>query len=219
MRQNIAIVGSYGSGRSTLSRALAERTGLPIAYGSAMADPIGAEGKRVHDWTRGELLQLTVRRHSERIQAEAAHPAGFISDGSILHEPIYAKCRLSAGSYPLGDDLTAFPRHPVTAAYEDVTDHIGLLARAHASRAYDVVLHLPVEYPLRDAEPPISEAFRRLTETLLFEALDAVDARPHTLGGTVDERVEQALAVIAGRSATPSEAAPATDPSIAGAGR
>jgi hypothetical protein len=216
MRQNIAIVGSYGSGRTTLSRALAARTGLPIAYGSAMADPIGAEGKPVHSWTRGELLQLTVRRHSERIQAEAAHPEGFISDGSILHEPIYAKCRLAAGSYPLGDDLAAFKRNTATAAYEDVADHIGLLARAHAAGAYDVVLHLPVEFPLRDGEPPISEAFRRLTETLLFEALDAVGARPHTLGGTVDERVEQALAVIAGARL---QAVPATDPSIAGAGR
>lgn len=213
MRQNLAIVGSYGSGRSTLSRALAERTGLPIAYGSAMADPIGAEGKPVHDWTDGELVQLTVRRYSERIQAEAACPDGFISDGSILHEPIYAKCRLAAGSYPAGDDLAAFPRDPATAAYEDVTDHIGLLARAHAAQAYDLYFHLPVEFPLRDAEPPISEDFRRLTEAALRDALDAAGARVLILTGTVDERVERALAVLA------ADGFRRTDPSHAGAGR
>jgi hypothetical protein len=219
MRHAIAIVGSYGSGRSTLTRALAERCRLPITYGSAMADPIGAEGKSVHDWTRGELLQLTVRRHSERLQAESAHPDGFISDGSILHEPIYAKCRLVAGSYPTSDDLAAFQRDPVIAAYEDVVDHIGLLSRAHAARAYDIVLHLPVEFPLRDATPPISETFRHLTESLLSEALDAIGVRPHTLSGTVDERVEQALTVIARRPAATPQPSSATVPSTSRAGR
>jgi hypothetical protein len=212
MRLNIAIVGSYGSGRTTLSRALAERTGLPVAYGSAMANPIGAEGKPVHDWTRGELLQLTARRYAERLGAEAAHPGGFISDGSVLHEPIYAKTRLVAGSYPLGEDLGAYPRSTATLAYEDVADHIGLLAAAHAAGAYDLYLHLPAEFPLKDEEPPVSEAFRAITETLLLEALASLGARPHTLRGTVGERVEQALDLLSGPSAQ-------DDLSAAGAGR
>ncbi|GAA1672420.1 ATP-binding protein [Glycomyces endophyticus] len=212
MRVNIAIVGSYGSGRTTLARALAERTGLPVAYGSAMADPIGAEGKPVHDWTPGELVQLTARRYGERLLAEAAHPGGFISDGSILHEPVYAKTRLAAGSYPLGTDLSAYSRSPATAAYEDVCDHIGLLAAAHAAGAYGLYLHLPAEFPLKDAEPPVSEAFRAISETLLLDALRALGARPRTLRGTVGERVDQALSLLSGLSGS-------DELSTAGAGR
>lgn len=194
MDVKIAIVGSYGSGRTTLARALAQRAGLPVAYGSAMADPVGAEGKPVHEWTNGELVQLTVRRYAERVAAEADSD-GFVSDGSILHEPIYARTRLVAGSYP-GDgvSLPALRRDAATAAYEDTVEHIGLLALAHARNAYDVVFRLPVEFALRDARPPISEAFRRVTDDLLTAALAEIDAPVHTLKGDVDARVEQALA-------------------------
>src|SRR5690606_39369543 len=63
-----------GSGKTTLSTALSHLTGLPRTHGSPMREPIGGEGRSVHNWTDGQLMQLTVNRFAERLLGEAAHP-------------------------------------------------------------------------------------------------------------------------------------------------
>ncbi|RSS68879.1 AAA family ATPase [Streptomyces sp. WAC06614] len=196
MTQRIAIVGAYGSGKTLLAKALSEVTGLPYTQGTAMREPIGGEGKHIWNWTEGELLQLTVKRFAERTLNEAAHPAGFISDGSIVHEWVFAKLRLVTGPTPgtLAAVDTRF-RSEVTAAYENVADHIGKLAVRHAKTAYDVLLHLPIEFPMTEENPPINENFRTLSDEVLLPALAETGVPVHTITGTPAMRLEKILKI------------------------
>ncbi|MFJ3927308.1 AAA family ATPase [Streptomyces sp. NPDC090022] len=194
MTQRIAIVGAYGSGKTLLSQVLSEATGLPYTQGTAMREPIGGEGKHIWNWTSGELLQLTVKRYAERTLNEAAHPAGFISDGSIVHEWVFAKLRLVTGPNP-GTEATVDSRYrdEVTAAYEDVADHIGRLAVRHAKTAYDAFFHLPIEFPLDEDNRPINETFRVLSDQVLLPALADTGVPVHTVAGSPADRVQQIL--------------------------
>ncbi|WP_181793542.1 AAA family ATPase [Streptomyces sp. WELS2] len=192
-----AVVGAYGSGKTILTEALEHLTGLPRTQGSPMREPIGGEGVSIHNWTEGQVLQLTVNRYAERIAGEAALPEGFFSDGSVLHEWIYAKLRLVAGSYPGTDHpLDSRYRDPVTRAYEQVADEIGLLAKRHVARgAYQAFLHLPIEFELAENNRPINETFRKLSDELLLPALEESGVPVHTVAGSLEQRLEQVLEI------------------------
>ncbi|GAB2774783.1 AAA family ATPase [Streptomyces daliensis] len=194
MSKRIAVVGAYGSGKTTLSTALSHLTGLPRTHGSPMREPIGGEGHSVHNWTDGQLMQLTVNRYAERLLGEAAHPEGFVSDGSVVHEWTYAKLRLVAGSYP-GTDVPLDDRHRSTgtAVLEAAVDDIGLLMKHHARTAYDAFVHVPVEFELAPDNRPINENFRRLSDALLLPALAATGVPVHTVTGDLADRLKQAV--------------------------
>ncbi|MFH9010550.1 AAA family ATPase [Streptomyces sp. NPDC017943] len=194
MTKRIAVVGAYGSGKTTLSTALSHLTGLPRTHGSPMREPIGGEGRSVHNWTDGQLIQLTVNRYAERLLGEAAHPEGFVSDGSVVHEWVYAKLRLVAGSYP-GTRTPPADRHrsATVAALEAAVDDIGLLMKHHARTAYQAFVHVPVEFELDPDNRPINENFRHLSEELLLPALEATGLPVHTVHGDVAERLTQTV--------------------------
>ncbi|GAA1908967.1 ATP-binding protein [Streptomyces sodiiphilus] len=158
-----------------------------------MREPVGGEGRSVHNWTPGQLLQLTVNRYTERVLDESRHADGFISDGSVVHEWAYAKVRLVTGSYP-GTDVPLADRHrsTETAVLEEVADELGLLMKHHAGRTYDAFLHIPIEFPLAPENRPINENFRRLSDAILIPALEATGIPLYTVRGTLAERLEQA---------------------------
>ncbi|MEV7866825.1 AAA family ATPase [Streptomyces sp. NPDC088124] len=192
MNKRIAVVGAYGSGKTTLSTALAHLTGLPRTHGSPMKEPIGGEGRSVHNWTDSQLLQLTVNRYAERLLGEAGCPRGFISDGSTVHEWVYAKLRLVAGSFP-GTDAPLKNRHRSTgtAALEGAVDDIGLLMKYHARNNYEAFVHVPIEFELAPDNRPVNENFRRLSDDLLLPALEATGVPVYTARGDLADRLEQ----------------------------
>src|SRR5437764_779912 len=96
----IAVVGTYGAGKTTLVSRFAELTGLPRAHGTPRRDPAGRTPKALEDVDPAELIQLVVRRYAERVAAETRHRTGFVSDGSLLHEWVYASVRLAVGMHP-----------------------------------------------------------------------------------------------------------------------
>ncbi|MFF4854654.1 AAA family ATPase [Streptomyces rubiginosohelvolus] len=200
MSSKYAVVGAYGSGKTALTEALEHLTGLPRTQGSPMREPIGGEGSSIHDWTPSQVIQLTVNRYTERITAENAlndKNQGFFSDGSVLHEWIYAKLRLVAGSYPgTASPLATRYREPVTSSFEQVADEIGLLARRHVARgAYDAFIHLPIEFELAEDNRPINETFRKLSDELLLPTLEELGIPVHTVRGSLEERLEQVLKI------------------------
>jgi len=191
----IAVVGAYGAGKTTLITAATARTGLPAAHGTPMRDPAGSRPKPLEEATEPELVQLVVRRHAERLLAEAAHPEGFLSDGSLLHEWVYATVRLAVGLHPgtgRGPQIVmADPDNP----YRSVLDHLGREFLHRALASYDVFVHLPVEFPLHDDPPPIAEHFRTLSDRLLLDTLHTVGAPVHTATGSLENRLAALLAL------------------------
>ncbi|MYT75216.1 MULTISPECIES: AAA family ATPase [unclassified Streptomyces] len=192
----IAFVGAYGNGKTTLTTELSEKLGLARTHGSAMRDPAGGTPKALEETNEPELVQLAVRRFTERAVEEAAHPEGFLSDGSVLHEWVYSKVRLAVGRFPEPTDtLAGAVREPRTLLFEEVVDQLGLLAKEHARTGYDVFVHCPVEFPLPQGVDPISESFRTLSDELMLDILKTLDIPVHVVTGTVEERLDQILAI------------------------
>jgi nicotinamide riboside kinase len=188
----IAVVGAYGNGKTTLTTELSRQLGLDRTHGAAMRDPAGGSGKSLEECTDAELIQLAVRRFTERAVGEARLPQGFISDGSVLHEWVYTKVRLVLGRLPAPPvRLDSAPRSATAALYEEVADQIGLLTLRHARDAYDLVVHLPADVPLPDGHRPISEHFRRLSDQLLLETLEKWRIPVHVVTGSLQDRVRQ----------------------------
>lgn len=190
----LALVGAYGAGKTTLSAALSKLTGLPRTHGSPMAVPLGSEGRSIKDCTAAELIQLSIRRYTERILDES-RLAGFVSDGSVVHEWIYGKVRIVAGSFPGHDGpLSTWDRE--AGPYEEVIDQLGLLMKHHAKNTYDAFVHLPIEFGLTEAEPPISEQFRTISDELLLRVTDELGVPLHIVKGSVAERLDQVVALL-----------------------
>jgi nicotinamide riboside kinase len=188
----IAVSGTYSSGKTTTSIALAHLTGIPRTHAKTMREilPEALPGKRLEDCTAPELFQLGMRRYAERAVHESHLPDGFISDGSSLHEWVYGKIRVLVGIHP--DD--AAPEKPELTAeeafFEEVIDNMGSAMKQHAQRTYDVFIHLPVEFPLvADGHRPVSERFRRLSDELLLNTLDSYRIPYHVVGGTLAARL------------------------------
>ncbi|MFC7797266.1 AAA family ATPase [Streptomyces cinereoruber] len=192
----IAFVGAYGNGKTTLTTELEKITGLERVHGSAMRDPAGTDPKSLEESNETELVQLAVRRYTERAVDEAARPKGFLSDGSVLHEWVYSKVRLAVGRYPEpSDTLAAGVRTPRTQVVEEVVDQLGLLARQQARAGYDAIVFVPNEVPLPEGHDPISAHFRVLSDELMLEIIGSLGVPVHTVTGTVEERIQQVLAI------------------------
>jgi AAA domain len=193
----IAVVGAYGSGKTTLAAALCRRLGLPRAAQRPMDHPVGAPDRAVEDWTPGQLIQLSVRRYADRVAAEAVLGGGFVSDGSALHEWTYMKTRLVAGTHPECDDpLEQWPRAQPVGVYEEVADELGLLAFDYAAQAYDLLVHVPVEFPLAPDNRPVNDEFRRISDRLLIRALGRLGLPVLVASGPLARRVDLVAAAL-----------------------
>ncbi|MGW4114059.1 AAA family ATPase [Actinosynnema sp. NPDC004786] len=185
----IALLGAYGSGKTTLAAAIERELGIPAVHaaGPMRVDP-DDDGERVHDWTPAQLIGLTVARYGDRRAAE--HPAAFVSDGSVLHEFVYGALRLRDGSYP------GTGRRPDRArlAATDLPVVLPLFwapypaVRQYASRAYTLLVHLPAEVPLA-ADPPIDDDFRARTDAMLTDLCADLGRPVHRVTGTVEQRL------------------------------
>ncbi|GAB2715054.1 ATP-binding protein [Streptomyces bullii] len=192
----IAFVGAYGNGKTTLTTELSKKLGLERVHGSAMRDPAGGARKALEETNEPELIQLAVRRFTERAVDEARLQEGFLSDGSVLHEWVYSKVRLAVGRHPEPSvTLQDAVRAPRTRVFEEVVDQLALLAKEHARVTYDVFVHCPVEFPLPEGHDPISEHFRTLSDQLMLDTVESLDIPVHIVKGTLEERIEQVLSI------------------------
>ena len=195
----IAISGTYSSGKTTTSIALARLTGVPRTHAKTMREilPEALPGKRLEDCTSAELIQLLIRRYGERVRHESHLPEGFISDGSALHEWVYGTIRTLVGIHP--DDAEPLPTEhtPEMKYFEEVMVNIGSVVKHHAKHSYDVFVHLPVEFPLAaDGHRPVSERFRKLSDELLLDVLDELEIPYHVVGGTIPERLTKITEIL-----------------------
>jgi len=190
----IAISGTYSTGKTTTTLALAFYTGLPRTHAKTMREilPIALPGKRLEDATGPELVQLGIRRLMERAVRES-HLDSFVSDGSSLHEWVYGMVRTELGMNPnqetdkgniiLTDDLKYLRK---------VMKNFGSVAKDYAKETYESFVHLPIEFPLApDGHRPVSELFRKRSNDLLLITLDELKIPYHIVGGTIEERLQK----------------------------
>lgn len=191
---NLAISGTYSSGKTTTSIALSHLTGIPRTHAKTMREilPEAVPGKRLEDCTIPELTQLVMRRYSERVMHESHLPNGFISDGSSIHEWVYGKVRVMVGTTHPSDSIEVREPSPEMLFFEDVIDNMGVAMKQHAKRTYDVFVHLPIEFPLvEDGHRPVSERFRHLCDQLLIDTLRDHSIPYHVVGGSIKERLDR----------------------------
>ncbi|GAA3226184.1 AAA family ATPase [Oerskovia jenensis] len=182
----VAVVGAHGVGKSTLSAELGRRTGLVVPGLDAMRDPVGSPPRSLLECTEAEVVQLCLRRYAQRVQQESTTP-DMVSDGSVLHEWVYAAVRLRRRT------SSGAPRDGVLP---DVVDGLLREAVARAARTYDLFLLLPVEFPLPPEDRPVSEPFRADAEALTRDLIAGTGVPVRLLDGTIERRLVAATSIV-----------------------
>ncbi|WP_424445865.1 ATP-binding protein [Microbacterium sp. CH-015] len=201
----IAISGTYGTGKTTLARVLSERMGVPLVGARGMRDFLHEhmDGKALTDCTPYELMELGMRRFEERVATEAASGEHFVSDGSTLNEWAYGLARRTLGIHP-GDDRIRDASTADREAFDGVMAWMGRVFRDHAARSYDLIVHLPVEFPMAaDGHRPVSDEYRKFSGDLLSSAPAELGLRMIQVSGPVDARAHAVLAANHGRPVEP----------------
>ncbi|MDR1568205.1 MAG: ATP-binding protein [Streptococcaceae bacterium] len=192
----IAMSGTYSTGKTTTTLALANVTGVARTHAKTMREilPLALPNKKLEDCTAPELFQLGIRRFTERAVHES-HLDSFISDGSSLHEWIYGTVRMTVGINPNDTNQKNISDEGLLMMKE-VIYHLGCVVKDHAKETYDSFIHLPVEFPIQeDGHRPVSEDFRNQSDKLLLQTLDELGITYHVVGGTIEERLKKIIGI------------------------
>ncbi|KUN95660.1 AAA family ATPase [Streptomyces caeruleatus] len=196
----LAISGTYSSGKTLTTMALAHLTGIPRTHAKTMREilPHAVPGKTLEECNAAELIQLVMRRYVERAVHESHLPNGYISDGSSLHEWTYATVRVTVGINPNESiGLDSVEKTDEIRFYEQVVAQLGVALKQYAKDTYDAFVHLPIEFPLDpNGHRPVNERFRGLSDQLLLSVLQEELKIPvHIVGGSIPERLEAITAL------------------------
>lgn len=199
----IAVSGTYSSGKTLTSYALAHLVGIPRTRARTMREllPFAVPGKTLEQCNGAELLQLIVRRHVERVVHESHLTDGFISDGSSLQEWIYGSVRVIVGINPnasmhLGE-LETVEKTAEMAFFEQVVEQLGVAIKEHVGGTYQVFIHLRNELTLAaDGHRPVNERFRSMADERIQQTIDELGIPRHVVGGTVVERLDQIVGLL-----------------------
>ncbi|MDO6707320.1 AAA family ATPase [Photobacterium sp. 1_MG-2023] len=198
----IAISGTYSTGKTTTTEALALLTGIPRTQARTMREilPDAVPGKDLEQCTPAELIQLGIWRFKERAINESHAGETFFSDGSCLHEWVYGKARMTVGINPnlgpVNQWCASVLGMPVKRVFADVIENMGNAVKQHAKQNYDEFIHLPVEFPLvKDGHRPVSERFRTLSDEILLSTLDTLRIPYQVVGGSIENRLEKIVAL------------------------
>lgn len=190
----LAISGTYSSGKTFTTIALAHLTGIPRSAAKTMREllPISVPGKALEECSAAEILMLITRRNTERAVNESHLGDTFISDGSSLHEWVYGTVRVLVGINPNDSiDLDSVERTDAIRFFEEVIDALGVPAKQHAAASYDAFVHLPIEFPLvADGHRPVNERFRRLADEKLQREIAGLGIPNVSIGGSIPERLQ-----------------------------
>lgn len=195
----LAISGTYSVGKTLTTMAVSHLTGLPRSAALTMREllPISVPGKTLEECSAAEIIMLITRRNQGRAVNESHLEAGFVSDGSSLHEWCYGTVRVLVGINPNDSaNLDNVAMSEELRFYAEVMRQIGVPAKQHAQRSYDSFVHLPIEFPLvPDGHRPVNERFRSLADDMLLRTLEDLNIPVHIVGGTIPERLEKILSI------------------------
>ena len=197
----LAISGTYSSGKTRSTMALAHYTGIPRTLARTIREimPEAFPGKRLAEVTPAEFLQIMVRRHVGRAVAEAQY-TDFISDGSSLQEWLYGAARVMHGMNPTasaGLDLSGHQPEPEMDFFEQVVAQFGHVFKQHVKKTYDVFVHLQHELPIAsDGHRPMNEQFRATIDEMLLATLDELAIPHHIVSGGFAERMDTIVSLL-----------------------
>ena len=197
----LAISGTYSSGKTRSTMALAYYTGIPRTLARTIREimPEAFPGKRLADVTPPEFLQIMMRRHVGRAVAEAQY-TDFISDGSSLQEWLYGAARVMHGMNPTatdGLDPSARVTDPQMRFFEQVVAQFGQAFKQHVKNTYDVFIHLQHELPIaNDGHRPMNEQFRTTIDAMLLATLDELEIPHHIVSGGFDDRIQAIVSLL-----------------------
>jgi hypothetical protein len=192
----IAISGTYSTGKTTLSLALSFLTGIPATRARTMREilPDALPGYSLEQCGSSELIELGLRRFSERSQAEMKQGNSFISDGCALQEWLYGSTRLKTGFNPAEKPEYVkrwIKNHPEEwLVFQTTIENFGRIVKFYVRKHYDTIIHLPAEFPfVADGHRPASETFRTASEQLLINTYHELGIHPIEVRGNLRERL------------------------------
>jgi nicotinamide riboside kinase len=198
----IVISGTYSTGKTTTALALSLLTGIPKMQARTMREilPSTFPGKRLEKCDFPELIELGVRRFTERTLAEQGMES-FISDGCPLQEWIYGTTRVITGlnpsEKPWKNHLDKLVRRNKWKVYEETLTGFGMVVKEYTKKHYDAIIHLPVEFPFDpDGHRPASESFRQKSEILLRKTYAAMGLEVFEAKGNLEERLTKIIALL-----------------------
>jgi hypothetical protein len=169
--RRIAIVGSFSTGKTTLSTALAEKLNLPLL--PDVARGLASLGFKLDTEATPELETLIFLK---QFNAEASTPE-FVADYSLIHVMAYA-----------GWVLDHQPYRKEMLLWEECER----LAERRLRTNYSHVYYLPIEFPIvPDDLRPDDPAFQKEIDRRVVGLLDAHGIAHRTLTGSVEERLNQ----------------------------
>lgn len=200
-KKHLVISGTYSTGKTTLTTALSNLTGIPLINALSAREILTDlyPGRRFQDMTASELMALGLKRFEERIRAEEQaieKNKGFISDGSVLNEWIYGTVRMKVGINPgstwphrVAKAITGIPSKPFMKKY---LNSYGTVAKAHAKEWYTDIIHLPIEFPMDpDGHRPVSEKYRTLSDKEIIKSFKKLGFEPFIVTGSIQQRLEK----------------------------
>lgn len=200
-KKHLVISGTYSTGKTTLTTALSNLTGIPLINALSAREILTDlyPGRRFQDMTASELMALGLKRFEERIRAEeqaVEQKKGFISDGSVLNEWIYGTVRMKVGINPgstwphrVAKAITGTPSKPFMKKY---LNSYGTVVKAHARKWYTDIIHLPIEFSMDpDGHRPVSEKYRTLSDREIIKSFKKLGFDPFIVNGSVQQRLEK----------------------------
>lgn len=194
----IAVSGSYSTGKTITTMVLSELTGLPKTHARTMREllPVTFPGKRLETCLPEEMIELIMRRNFERVTAECDLGHNFISDGASIQEWAYCYARIKCGFNPNENRLKSawkkYTNYTTWYAFKDVAESYGNVVKAYAKKNYDLIVHLPVEFPLDpDGHRPVKERFRQECDRLLRVCYNELNIPVFEVSGSIHDRAVQ----------------------------
>ncbi|MDR2057970.1 MAG: ATP-binding protein [Dysgonamonadaceae bacterium] len=192
----IAISGTYSTGKTTTALALSFLTGIMVTHARTMREilPDTFPGKKLEKCNFHELMELGVRRFTERIITEKSIKDSFISDGCPLQEWIYGTTRMITGLNP-SEKPWKIKLHkklfsPEWRIFESSISSFGQIVKKYTKTHYDAIIHLPVEFPfVADGHRPTSETYRNESEKLLCQTYKELNINILKANGSMKERL------------------------------
>ena len=177
MERRIAIVGSLSTGKTTLAEILARQLDLPLLPETAR-EVVQLGFKLDKDATPETETLIFMKQYNNELSTRE-----FVGDRSLIDVMAYA-----------GWVLDNQPHRKEMALWEECKR----LAERGLRTSYSHVFYLPIEFPIvLDGLRPDDPGFQKEIDERIMALLHAHDIEYRTLSGSVQERLEQILAILA----------------------